>query len=227
MNVLKSILILGTAAVITAKTNPAQAVPVTNENRADAGVITIYPDHADPNRFYVAPNIVLIARENDVPMFSYNEVRADVPFFWPFAHPVGILQMLLVPTYTRDELEVAKAKILKTNPSAQFSGLPFISSELAMSGETPLLIKENQCSHGAGLIEQQQSCSMVLTERGRKVFRRSVRNKMLFTTFQFTYQFSGFARIPDNTFREEVITHSIAARIDGDQLAKYPQLFKR
>lgn len=205
----------------------AGAVPVVNENRADSGVITIYPDHADPNRFYIAPNIVLIARENDVPMFSYHEVRADVPIFWPFSKPVAVLQMLLVPTYTRPELEAAKAKILAANPNAQFSGLPFVSSDLAMSGETPLLIKENQCSHGAGLVEQQQSCSMILTERGRSVFRRAMNNRSLFTTFQFTYQFSGFARLPDNTFREQLITHGLAARIDGDQLAKFPQLFSR
>lgn len=227
MKVVRLIPVLGVLLSALFSAGQAGAVPVVNENRADSGVITIYPDHADPNRFYVAPNIVLIARENDVPMFSYHEVRADVPIFWPFSNPVAVLQMLLIPTYTRPELEAAKAKILAANPAAQFSGLPFVSSDLAMSGETPLLIKENQCSHGAGLVEQQQACNMILTERGRTVFKRAMKNRGLFTTFQFTYQFSGFARLPDNTFREQMITHGLAARIDGDQLAKFPQLFIR
>lgn len=227
MKLVRSFLVLGTLISLVMSVKPAWAVPVVNENRADSGIVTIYPDHADPNRFYVAPNIVLIAREGEVPMFSYHEVRADVPVFWPFAKPVAVLQMLLVPTYTREELEVAKAKILAANPAAQFSGLPFVSSDLMMSGEAPLLIKEHKCSHGAGLVEQQQACSMVLTERGRSVFKRAMNNRSLFTTFQFTYQFSGFARLPDNTFREQMITHGIAARIDGDQLAKFPQLFSR
>lgn len=227
-------LCLGTVAatmLALAVAPPAMAVPIVNENKADSGVITIYGDNLDPNRFYVAPNIVLIAREKDVPMFSYYEVRGEVPYLFPwlrpFTRPTGILQMLLVPTYTRDELEVAKAKILQTNPNAQFSGLPFISSELLMSGETALLIQENQCSHGAGLIGQQQSCSMVLTDRGRSIFRRSIDNRMLFTTFQFNYEFLGFARLPDGSFREQTISHSIAVRIDGDQLADHPELISR
>ena len=217
MGKLKVLFLLASVAIGLSSANEAVAVPIVNENVADSGVITIYPDHADANRFYVAPNIVLIAREGEVPMFSYHEVRGSL---WPFGNPVAVLQMLLVPTYTREELEVAKAKILTRNPAAQFSGLPFISSNLMMSGEAPLLVKENQCSHGAGLIEQQQSCSMVLTERGRTVFKRAMKNRSLFTTFQFTYEFSGFARLPDNTFREQVIAHGIAARIDGEQLAK-------
>lgn len=228
MKLARWVLSVGTLASLILSSNSAKAVPVVNENRADSGVITIYPDHADPNRFYVAPNIVLIAREKEIPMFSYHEVPGDGPQFWPFKKkPIAILQMLLVPTYTREELEFAKAKILAANPAAQFSGLPFVSSDLMMSGETPLLIKENHCSHGAGLVEQQQACSMVLTERGRTVFLRAMKNRGLFATFQFTYQFSGFARLPDNTFREQLITHGLAARIDGDQLAKFPQLFSR
>lgn len=87
------------------------AVPVVNENVANSGILTIYPDSADAHRFYIAPNIVMIARDqNKRPFFSYTEYRrANFSI-------VGVMQMTLVPAYTQADMDSAKAEILKKGP---------------------------------------------------------------------------------------------------------------
>ncbi|MBC7371218.1 MAG: hypothetical protein H7326_06620 [Bdellovibrionaceae bacterium] len=200
----------------------AFAVPIVNENVANSDVMTIYPDHADPHRFYVAPNVVMIAKNDKaVPLFAYTEYRRGL------SSRVGIVTMTLVPAYTRDELEKAKADILVKDPAAIFSGVPFIESKLELTGILPELIEKNDCNHVAGLIGQEQSCSFVLTGRGRVLFLKALERRTLFLTLQFQYSVQALIRKADGTLGDQVITHGIAVRIDGDQLSKYPHLIRR
>jgi|GEM_PF-3259783 len=197
----------------------AQAIPVVNENVANSGVMTIYPDHADPHRFYIAPNVVMIAKnQNGIPFFSYSEYRKNL------FQNVGVMTMTLTPAYTREELDTAEASIIKKDPSAQFSGVPFIASSLQLTGELPALIAENQCDHDAGLIGQEQACSLALTSQGRAVFLSALLRKTIFTTLQFDYEIQAVIRLANGSFQDQSIHHGIAVRIDGDQLSQYPQL---
>jgi hypothetical protein len=199
----------------------AHAIPVVNENVANSGMITIYPDHRDVHRYYIAPNVVMIARNpKGVPYFVYDEYRQHVFTL------VGVMQMTLVPAYTRADLEVAKAEILKKDSLAQFSGLPFIESSLSLTGSLPELIADNQCNHMAGLIGQEQSCTMVLTSKGRSLFINSIQRKTLFTTLQFAYSVQAVVRIADGTFKDQLIEHGIAVRIDGELLSQYPNIIR-
>jgi hypothetical protein len=203
-------------------TNVALALPVVNENVANSGVMTIYPDHQDPHRFYIAPNIVTIAKDSKGrPWFSYNEYRRTLFSI------AGVMQMTLVPAYTREELEAAKTELLKKDPSAQFSGVPFIDSSLALTGNLPELISDNQCNHVGGLIGQEQSCTMVLTPKGRQLLYRVLERKTIFTTLQFEYSVQAVVRRADGSFGDQLIRHGIAVRIDGDQLSKYPGLISK
>lgn len=200
----------------------AQAVPIVNENVANSGVMTIYPDNLDPNRYYIAPNVVMIAKDpQGRPYFSYSE------FTRSSGVKAGLMQMGLVPAYTREELDLAKSEILKRNPHAQFSGLPFIQSSLELTGELPELISNNKCNHAGGLIGQEQSCTLVLTRRGRYVFYDAIQRKTIFTTLQFNYEVFAVIRTADGTFKDQVIKHGIAVRLDGDQLSQFPELIKR
>ena len=200
----------------------AQAIPVVNENVANSGVMTIYPDHADPHRFYVAPNVVTIAKNKEgVPFFSYHEFREKL------FKIIGIMQMTLVPVYSRDELELAKAEIVKRDPLAEFSGVPFISSSLELTGDLPQIISSNECNHSGGLIGQEESCSLVLTSKGRELFYTALARKTIFTTLQFQYSVQAVIKKADGTYSDQVMNHGIAVRIDGDQLAGHPRLIKR
>ncbi|WP_413290552.1 hypothetical protein [Bdellovibrio sp. HCB337] len=216
---MKKLLIVVSSLLLT---TVAQAIPVMNENVANSGVMTIYPDHADPHRYYVAPNVVMIAtNKKGTPHFSYAEYRRNL------IYKVGVIAMTLVPAYTREELDVAKAEILAKDPLAEFSGLPFIGSSLALNGALPELITSNECNHAAGLIGQEQACSFVLTDKGRIFFLKAIERKMLFTTLQFEYQVQAVLRLADGTFKDATITHGVAVRIDGGQLARHPRLIRR
>ncbi|WP_374075491.1 hypothetical protein [Bdellovibrio bacteriovorus] len=206
-------------AFVMMATSSALAIPVVNENVANSGVMTIYPDHQDPHRYYVAPNVVMIAtNQNGVPFFSYGEFRKNL------IHKIGVISMTLVPAYTREELELAKAEILKKDPQAEFSGVPFVASSLSLTGVLAELIGENECNHAAGLIGQEQSCAIVLTSKGRTFFLKSIQRRTLFTTLQFEYALQAVVRRADGGFVDQAVTHGVAVRIDGEQLAQFPQL---
>jgi len=198
------------------------ALPVMNENVANSGVLTIYPDHENPHRFYIAPNVVVIAKnEKGVPHFSYAEFRKQL------FTKVGVISMTLMPAYTQDDLEAAKAEILLKDPAAEFTGVPFVNSALTLNGVLPELISSNECNHPAGLIGQEQACSFVLTSKGRMFFLKSLERKTLFTTLQFDYEVCALVRLADGSFQDRVIKHGVAVRIDGSQLAKFPKLIRR
>ena len=112
----------------------------------------------------------------------------------------------------------------KTN--AQFSGVPFIESSLELTGELPEIIETNYCNHVGGLIGQEQSCTMMLRSKGRKLFYYALSKRTIFTTFQFQYSIQAVIRKADGSFADQLITHGIAVRIDGDQLANFPQLIQ-
>lgn len=200
----------------------AHAIPIVNENVANSGMVTIYPDHQDPHRYYIAPNVVKISlNERGVPNFVYNEFRNSV-----FGSYRGVIQMTLVPAYTREDLEIAKAEIRQKDHAAEFSGLPFVASKLELSGEIPELIESNNCNHAGGLIGQEQSCTMVLTPRGRRFFINSLEKKTMFTTLQFYYTVDAVRKVADGSLRDQEIQHGIAVRIDGGQLRNFPDLIK-
>jgi hypothetical protein len=197
----------------------ARAIPIMNENVASSGVIVIYPDSEDPHRFYIAPNVVEITRDkSDYPQFSYVEVSTGL------FGKTGIMQMTLSPSYTRKDLDEAERKILVKDSKAEFSALPFIESKLVMSGDLPLLFKESQCDHQAGLVGQMQSCNLVLTKRGQRVWRLALLKARIFTTLQFEYSVKGVIRNAQGGFTDQVVQQGVAAVIDGSQLADYPSL---
>lgn len=200
-------------------TSGAFAIPVVNENVANSGMMTIYPDHHDSHRYYVAPNVVKIAtNKNGVPFFSYGEFRKNL------INKVGVISMTLVPAYTREELELAKTEILKKDPQAEFSGVPFVASSLSLTGVLAELIGENECNHPAGLIGQEQSCAIVLTSKGRTFFLKAIQRRTLFTALQFEYTLHAVVRRADGSFGDQQVNHGVAVRIDGEQLSKFPQL---
>lgn len=43
-------------------------------------------------------------------------------------------------------------------------------------------------------------------------------------TLQYDYTVGGVVRKADGSFADILINHGVAARIDGEQLAKYPEL---
>jgi hypothetical protein len=68
------ILLIASALVLT---DLALALPVMNENVANSGVLTIYPDHENPHRYYIAPNVVVIATNaKGTPHFHMRNIES-------------------------------------------------------------------------------------------------------------------------------------------------------
>jgi hypothetical protein len=194
----------------------AQALPVADENAATSGVITIYPDHLDAHHYYLLPSVVVIARDPEgIPFFSYAEYRKNI------FQSVGVMTMTLLPLFPEPETSLAEAAILKKDPAAQFSTTPFIASMLQLTGELPELIADNQCDHAAGLVDQEQAWSLILTSKGRALFLKALRGKTLFLTLNFAYEIQAVVRMADGTYDNQVLHFSMAARIDGGQLAPF------
>lgn len=208
----------------------AFAIPVVNENVANSGIVTVYPDSHDPNRFYIAPNMVVIgSNEENIPLFNYQEIATgyyEVIFGGKkvvgYTGISAFASFSLVAAYTNKDLELVKASLIAKFPNAEFSGLPFLKSELSVDPNIKILFSDTSCTHLAGLVGQEQSCTLVFTKIGRKTFLRSLEKKMLFTNLNFEYEFEAVVRRADGSFEDRFVKHGVAARIDGNQIAKFP-----
>lgn len=219
---MKYLLLLG--LLVTLKI--AKAVPIVNENEAvfttKKNFATIYADHNDPNRFYIAPNYFSLASsEKNRPLFSYTEYRRYI------FNKVAIVQMVIKPFIDEVDIQDAVDEIRKTKPKAQFFSIPFLASELEMGDELHELIEEQNCHHKAGLVGQEQACRFVLSPKGRDVFLANLKSGGLMLTFNFIYSFSGFLRTADGGLRDTELTHGLSFRLTGDQLKPYPELIKK
>lgn len=68
---------------------------------------------------------------------------------------------------------------------------------------------------------------MVLTGKGRDLFYRALERKTIFTMLQYEYSVQAMVKKADGTYADQVITHGVAVRIDGDQLSQFPELIER
>ena len=218
MNKTKILLTLAALFVMNCLSSVSQAVPVLNENAAQSGLITIFPDHADPALFYVAPNVLsLCLDEKLVPRFSYQDLRTGGSLN-------GIVQMTLCARYSQADFDNAKKGILARIPKARFSALPFASSQVKFNTVlTPFIVKEF-CTHPAGMVGDEETCSFRLNSVGRKVFMRQIRDRVAMT-MEYEYTVGGFLRKPEGGFESRNTTFGVAVRIGGEELKAHPELF--
>lgn len=59
----KKSLSLCALSLFTTFQHETKALPIMNENVASNGLVVIYPDHLDSNRYYIAPNVVEVAHD--------------------------------------------------------------------------------------------------------------------------------------------------------------------
>lgn len=204
--------------LLSAFADSAQAVPVLNESVSTIRSVTIFPDHADPNLFYIAPSLLGICTdETGAPRFSYQDLKVKTG-----TH--GIVQTVLCAQYRDEELAEAKAFLTGRNPAVRFASMPFISSKIIFNTVLEPFVAKEFCTHAAGLVGDAQTCAFRLNNAGRKVFLRNALERVAMT-HQFEYTVSGFIKMPDGTFTPQVVTNGLAAIIGGGSLRNFPQLF--
>jgi hypothetical protein len=196
----------------------AQAVPVLNENAAVSQECTIFPDHADPTLFYIAPNSLTICLDGrNIPLFLYQDLRTKNG-----TH--GIVQTTFCARYNQPELEASKKALLARNPKARFTALPFVSSQIKFSTTLAPLVTKESCTHPAGMVGDVESCSFQLNSIGRRVFIRQVHERLAMA-MQYEYTVAGFIRSPDGRYISRDTTFGVAALIGGEELKVHPELF--
>ena len=211
-------LILFTALALGLAPQIASAVPVMNENVSASRTVTIFPDHANPFVFYIAPNQLGVCMDgNNVPQFSYQDVRVR-------GSVQGLIQMAFCARYTNTDLDAAQAGISARMPGARFAPLPFIASKMIFNKALSPFVAEEFCTHTAGMVGDAQTCSFRLNLTGRAVFLRQVRRNIAMS-HQYEYSVEGFLRMPDGSFTPTRTTYGLIAMIGGKELADHPELF--
>jgi hypothetical protein len=200
----------------------AHAVPVLNRSAPAGTNLVVFPDHQDPNLYYVNPTQLRLARNaSGVPEFSYFEFKVGS---WP-SRTEGSIQSLLVPSVDNEQVEAAKDMIRRTNPAAVFAALPFHEAHLTMTSKLEGMVYPNSCAHRAGVMGQTQSCSIRLTSAGVRTLRPMLR-KGVTIALQFEYLISGFIVNADGTFQATEMPMAIGGQLGGKELADHPELFR-
>jgi hypothetical protein len=190
----------------------ANAVPIFNENASGSGLVTIYPDSADSNLFYIAPNVMKTCKDVTGKLqFSYSEYR---PNWYDPVH--AIIQLTVCPEYSNSEIDTAKIEIQKRIQQARFSGLPYMSSEVQFNPVLAPFVVSQSCTHAGATIGVEESCSIEFNGQGRKVFLAQVQ-RGLAMVMQFNYEVAGVLRNANMRFDDIRINHSVAIRIGGEE----------
>ncbi|WP_413290549.1 hypothetical protein [Bdellovibrio sp. HCB337] len=155
--------------------NSAHAVPLLGETAGSikvSGNVTLYRDHADPNKVYYFPNSTRFSIDNNkVPLFNF--------VYWGLDNPAtGGAYMTMTTHLSSDEAQKKDLEnFMATNPTIEVAVLPVMSSSVGLqttaTNQQPLsgLFTEfNFALHG-GRAEDEIGVNAVLTGTGAKAFK--------------------------------------------------------
>lgn len=197
----------------------AWALPVVNESVGTNSIYTIYPDHEDRHLYYISPNFMTVAQDEEgIPLFAYTEYKSG------WFKKYGVIQMVLRVQNYEDELKRAKDEILSADPQASFALVPFKESFMEFDNTFQGYVFEHSCSHMGGEYSAEQSCTLSLTDFGTRVFKNTI-HKRLTMLLRFQYVIDAVERNADGTFSNSERRYQIAGRVGGDLLVEYPELF--
>lgn len=200
----------------------AFALPIVNESVATNSIYTVYLDHNDSNLYYISPNFMSVAMDEDgIPLFNYTEYK--VGGYFSRKRNANIQMILRVANY-EEQLNIAKDTILKDNPNAKFALVPFVSSRIEFDDKFRGMFIDHSCTHPSGEYSAEQSCILNLSHFGHIVFKNNIQ-KRLTLVLKFFYEVQGVERKADNSFQDATREFQIAGRVGGDILAPHPHLF--
>lgn len=207
----------------------AHAVPVLNRNLAAEGtLITIWPDHADPDHFYFAPNFMKIAtdRHNKV-KFHFTEYTTGNCS--AFGRRLGtcqnraLLTSLLMAGYEDKQLKEAQEGIKKLRPNARFSAIPYLASKVEFDETLKRFVDEHSCSPLAGQAADEVPCSITFNSRGVKKLKPFLNDGKIIA-FHFIYKISGLVEGRSSEFVEQQLDYGLTVNLGGEMLVNHPEL---
>jgi hypothetical protein len=206
------------------------AAPILNKNMAAEGtLVTIWPDHSDPNHFYFAPNFMKIALNNsDQAKFHFTQYRTgNCSSGWSIrrghCHHKALITSLFIAGHEFEQLSIAQAGILKLNPRARFSAISFISSQVDFGQAFGDFIDSHDCSPRAGQAADEIPCNITLNRRGVKSLMPFLNNGRILP-FKFIYRIAGVVEGANGHFTDEVLDYGLTVNLGGDALKNHPDL---
>ncbi len=229
MNLKKIMPMLIMANAVTLSATTSHALPLLAENAAQnvGGILTLYPDHENPNLFYFAPNSSALARSevSDVPRFSLiNLIRPSVSG----PGDLGGYMTFNLKLRSNKEQKQALDKFLETGK--KIATLPVSASTVTMKkndgGAVPLgdfFLQFNYTRTG-GTMESEIGANATLTRVGADVFKAAAEANSIFN-MDYCYMIQGLgpnfdakitvnmSRIYDH-FKSELNTHYWWHKVD-------------
>lgn len=205
------------------------AVPVLNRNMAAEGTfVTIWPDHANPDQFYFAPNFMKISVDAKlVPKFHFTQYQTGR--CGRFGGALGgckskaLLSTLMVAGFELEQLTIAQNGIRKLRPQARFSAIPFLSSEVNF-GETLIsFIDGHECAPKAGQAADEIPCTITFNRRGISKLMPFL-NKGRILPFKFIYKISGVIEDGEGKFEKTTLNYGLTVNLGGEMLVNHPEL---
>lgn len=200
----------------------AHAAPVLNRGTPAGDNIVMYQDHLNPNLYYINPTSMrMVIDDQGVPLFSYTEFYETSGWLKKRS---AMIQVMLATDVDSNKIDEAKASILKSNPGATFTAMPFESSMLVGTNDIGLLVKNEACNHRGGLVGQLQDCTLVLTPKGRRAILPNLMSGRPLA-LHFDYSIRGVIQNADASYSDTAISLGIGGFIGGPELANHPELF--
>jgi hypothetical protein len=191
------------------------ALPLMAENAAQkvSSVLTLYPDHIDPNLVYFMPNSSMFATEasTGLPEFSFTYYGLDKGVLSPDAGAYMVFDLRL---HSDADQKAALDAVIASGK--HIAVLPVQSSTIGLTstatGGLPLgpYFKEFNFAKMAGRAEDEVAVNAILTGLGAKVFKASIESSALLKV--------------DYCYMVEGLGPNFDARIDLDWVRIYDDL---
>lgn len=209
-------------------TTQLSAAPILNKNvAADGTIITIWPDHKDPDQFYFAPNSMkLSTEEGRGAKFNFMQFKTDCRrnryLNWTCQYK-AMMTALFVAGHDSNQLNRAQESVRKIRPNARFSTIPYIGSQVEFDQTLGEFVIEHNCTPRGGQSSDEVPCSIIFNKNG-------ITNLMPFLSsgsllpFKFVYQIAGVIEVADGTYRDQEINYGLTVNLGGDALKNHPEL---
>lgn len=207
------------------------AVPVLNKNMAAEGtLVTIWPDHRDPDQFYFAPNFMQISLDLKKNA-KFHLTEYYVGRCGRLGSSIGackrkaLLTTLFVAGFEENQLKTAELGIRKLRPQARFSAIPFLGSEVEFGETLGPFIDDHECAPKAGQAADEIPCSITLNNRGiEKLSAYLAQGKIL--PFKFLYKISGVIDDGSGHFSLTSLDYGLTVNLGGEMLINHPDLIE-
>lgn len=146
----------------------ASALPLLAENAASrvSELLTVYPDHQDPNKFYYFPNAAVLSRDSDgKPMFTLVTFGLKDPD----PNQGGGVLSAVFNLKSSAEQQKAKNEFLAERPQGGLAVLPVKASTLEAAKLS--FMKNIQLPKHGGRAEDEMGIMAELTQAGARVVR--------------------------------------------------------